>query len=145
MSISQMTMNLVPLTYLFFFLLSTTILLMDWCLIRNRNCLIFTGTWFQPPFFFWCGLCCSSFLFSVLFYFFHRSVSCAQCCGCLLTVHLWLPLTFIYSSEVIKWKTKTTDTITIIPKKLAEIMTKFISLSRIFMTAYFPVLVQTLQ
>jgi hypothetical protein len=37
------------------------------------------------------------------------------------------------------------DTITIIPRKLAEIMTQLISVTRIFMTAYFPVLVQILQ
>jgi len=89
--ISQMIMNLVHFAHIFYFLYHRSIRM--WIHCSHHSCLglihdVFGGLHFPHRFSF---LCCVVFR---CFVCPSPSVSCAQCCRCLLIVHSWLPISF---------------------------------------------------
>jgi len=72
-------------------------------ILRIRDCLLTLPeqSWVHPRFFYRVRV---AHLFSFLFCFL-RSVSCFQCCVCLLIVHIWLPLRFslLFILYILHW------------------------------------------
>jgi hypothetical protein len=74
---------------------SCILCIQSWCLIRNRNCLLFMSTWFDPRFIGWvCVAHLFSFQCCVSCFVCLRSVSFAQFFLFLMIVQSWLPHQF---------------------------------------------------